>query len=273
MRYVVLVHQWIQHLSLRQKIILGAALAFFIVSSSVLVWWLLTPSYGVLFQDLAAEDAQRMVKQLEQEQISYQLRHGSRDILIDKPLIASTRLKIMGSNLQFNGQVGFELFDKSDFGMTDFSQKINFQRALQGELERTIASFAEVRQARVHLVIPEHHLFSADQEQPKAAVTLHLKSPLTRRQVNSIQHLVAASVTHLAQQQVIVMDQNGNTLSANADEEPKNAQLKTKKMIEHYLSDKVMHVLQPLFPPQQVFVNIDATLNYDEVEREIIKTP
>jgi flagellar M-ring protein FliF len=176
----------------------------------------------------------------------------------------------MGKNLQLNSSLGFELFDKSDFGMTDFSQKINYQRALQGELERTITSLDEIRQARVHLVIPENSLFNQHTNQPKAAVTLHLKKPLNQKQVRSIQHLVSASVANLQLKHVVVVDQNGHTLTQSG-ENTSVTHLSTKKAIEHYLGDKVLQILRTIFSEDEVMVKIDASLNYDELQRERIK--
>jgi flagellar M-ring protein FliF len=162
------------------------------------------------------------------------------------------------------------LFDKNDFGMTDFSQKINYQRALQGELERTISSFDEIRQARVHLVIPENHLFDQEANQPKAAITVHLKQALTAKQVHSIQQLVAASVAHLSLKNVVVVDQNGNTLS-QIEEDNSSTHFATKKNIEQYLNDKVTQMLHKIFAKNQVMVKIDAEINYDELQRELVK--
>ena len=257
-------------LTLRRKISLSLTIAVIIITTTLLCWWVLSPSYAVLFTQLDEQDAQHILSQLEQDNISYQLRHGGSDILIDKELIAKTRLKIMGSGMPLAGNVGFELFDKNDFGMTDFSQKINYQRALQGELERTIASFDEIRQARVHLVLPENHLFAEENNQPSAAITLHLKHPLSPKQVQSIQQLVSASVAHLRVKKVVVVDQNGNTLSPNEEDNTYN-QLSTKKTIEHYLNNKVSQILYKIFNNQQVMVKIDVAINYDELKRELIK--
>lgn len=255
---------------MQRKLTLSVAVVCIVLITTLLSWWTLSPTYAVLFNHLDEQDAHKILGQLEQDNISYQLRSGGSDILIDKNLIAKTRLKIMSSGMQFTGSVGFELFDKSDFGMTDFSQKINYQRALQGELERTISSLDEIRYARVHLIIPESHLFDKEENQPKAAITLHLKNSLTPKQVRSIQQLVSASVAHLSVNSVVVVDQNGNTLSPS-EEEDSLAQFTTKKNIELYLNSKVAQMLHKIFPKNQVVVKIDATINYDELQRELIK--
>lgn len=270
MNYLQTASLWFSNLEAKRKFSLIACIAGIVIMTIMLSWWVLSPSYAILFNHLDEQDANKVLSQLDQENISYQLRNGGRDILIDKDMVAKTRLKIMGSGMQLAGNVGFELFDKNDFGMTDFSQKINYQRALQGELERTISSIDEIRQARVHLLIPESHLFDHDSNQPKASVTLHLKQALTPKQVHSIQQLVAASIAHLSLANVVVVDQNGNTLSAT-EEDPSSNHFTTQKTIEHYLNDKVMQLLQKIFAKDQVMVKINVAINYDELQRELVK--
>lgn len=270
MNYLQTMTHWFHHLELKRKLSLIASIIGIFILTIVLSWWVFSPDYAVLFNQLDEQDANKVMSQLEQDNISYQLRHDGKDILIDKNLVAKTRLKIMGSGMSLSGNVGFELFDKSDFGMTDFSQKINYQRALQGELERTISSIDEIRQARVHLVIPEKHLFDNEENKPKASVTLQLKHALTSKQIYGIQQLVAASVAHLNLTNVIIVDQNGTTLSPKEHDADAN-HLTAQKTIEHYLADKVMQILQKIFNKDQVMVKINVAINYDEVQRELVK--
>lgn len=270
MNYLQLIYQWFNALPKKRKVSLSLSVLFILSLTTVLGWWVLSPSYAVLFKHLDEQDSAKILNQLEQSNIDYQLRDGGTEILIAKNLIPQTRLKIMSSGVQLTGSIGFELFDKSDFGMTDFSQKINYQRALQGELERTIASLDEISQARVHLVLPENHLFDKTDNQPKAAVTLHLKHKITPQQVQSIQQLLTASIAHLTVKNVVIVDQNGNTLS-QSEEDNSFSQLRTKKTIEHYLNDKVTQLLHKIFTRNQVMVKIDAAINYDELQRELVK--
>lgn len=269
MNYLHSVQQWFASLPLQRRVSLVATGIIIILATTLLFWWAITPNYAVLFNQLDEQDANHILSQLDEAHIDYQLRHGGSDILIDERLIAKTRLKIMSSGVQLANSVGFELFDKNDFGMTDFSQKINYQRALQGELERTISSIDEVHHARVHLVIPESHLFDKDLNQPKAAVTLHLKKPLTTKQVASIQQLIMASVNRLDKAQVIVVDQNGNTLSTTNEDNTSN-QLTTKKSIEHYLANKAAQMLRQVVTDNQFRVSVDAAINYDELQKELV---
>ncbi len=267
MHYFDQILRLFQAQSKQRKLSLMAGMVIIATLTTYLIIWAMHPSLGLLFSHLDSRDANQILTQLEQANISYQVTNQGSDILIDKQLIDKTRIKLMGSDVQFSHSVGFELFDKTDFGMTDFSQKINFQRALQGELERTINSLDEVKQARVQLTIPESHLFQQESNLPRAAVTLHLARALTPLQVKSIQQLIAASVANLPLNNVVIVDQNGNGLIANEDD-TSTGHFSAKKNIEHYLNEKVMQMLHQIFTDEGVMVKIDATLNYDELQRE-----
>ncbi len=258
-----------KNLSKRRKLNFAGGLIFIAVIVSLLCFWIATPNYAVLFNNLDSHDASQILSQLEQSNISYRLDNKGSDILIDKNLIDKTRIKIMSSGMQLSGSVGFELFDKSDFGLTEFSQKINYQRALQGELERTITSLDEVKQARVHLVIPEHHLFQQEDSQPRAAISLHLIHPLRAEQIKGIQQLITASVAHMQKANVVLLDQNGYNLTARND--GTSSHFSSKKNMERYLNDKILQMLKPIFSDDEFMVKIDVTLNYDQLQREIIK--
>lgn len=269
MNYYTIIKDWFISQPQQKKWVMASALTLFILTTTTLSLWVFSTDYGVLFNHLDTRDANQIINQLEQDDIPYRLDNEGQDILIDKNKIEKTRIKLMGSGMQLTGNVGFELFDKSDFGMTDFSQKINYQRALQGELERTINSLDEVRLARIHLVIPESHLFQQEDNLPRAAVTLHLRRPLSQQQVQSIQQLITASVARMPEKNVIIVDQNGNRLTMQTKAENAN-HFTHKKRVESYLTAKVMQMLKPVFA-DQVMVKIDATLNYDRLEREVVK--
>jgi len=132
------------------------------------VYWALSGSYAVLFKDLEDRDAAAVVSELEESKVPFKLKDGGRTILVPEDSVHRIRLQTMSSDARLTGGVGFELFDSSDFGMTEFVQKINYQRALQGELTRTIASLDEIKYARVHLVMPESSIFR--QEGKTAAI-------------------------------------------------------------------------------------------------------
>lgn len=243
-----------------------------IAATATIGYTLLRPEYQVLFSGLAPQDAAAMVGELDHLKIPYVLDDNGTSILVDKAAVYKTRIKLMGGDLPLHGAVGFELFNNSDFGMTEFAQKINYQRALQGELTRTILSLDEIRDARVLLALPEQGLFKQNNGTAKASITLMLKPGQTLRneQVAGIQRLVAASVNGIAAQDVTIVDQTGVALtrSAGGDDvgDAGSARLELKKEMETYLARKAEQVLDRALGPAQGLVSIDVTLDMDRVQ-------
>ena len=252
----------------RAGLVVGVAvIAVFLV---VAIIWLMQERYAVLFADMQMNDAAKVVEELEKMKVDYKLEDGGTRILVPESVVHEARLKLMGSGASLSGGIGFEIFDESDFGMTEFAQKINFQRALQGELTRTIMSLREVKYARVHLVMPESGLFKRNNMPPSASVTLFLQyGQPSNEQIVGIQRLVAAAVPGLKASQVTVTDQSGLTLSRQVAEnealETVSARLEQKKAVEKYLSDKAMQVLHKAFGSAEVLVSVDVTLDFDQV--------
>lgn len=234
-------------------------------------YWALAQDYQVLFSDLNGQDASAMVAELDRMKVPYQLEDGGATILVAKDAVYKTRLKLMGKNLPLHGTVGFEIFNDTDFGMTEFAQKVNYQRALQGELTRTILALEEIQAARVHLAFPEATLFKKTQGRTKASVTVTMKSgmSLSRGQVQGIQRLVAASVPDIEVADVTVVDQKGIALTGMAGDGPGevlSARLEAKKQTEDYFARKVAEVLEKAFGPGQGIVSVDVLLNFDQVK-------
>jgi flagellar M-ring protein FliF len=173
-------------------------------------------SYAVLFSDLRAADAAAVVEQLKKEGVAYRLSQGGATILVPEAKRDTAQLAIAGSGLTLNGLDGFELFNNSDMGLTDFAQKIKYQRALQGELARTIMMMEGVKEARVHLAIPERSVFRGEQLKGKAAVSIIWRAPQyeTNSQVWGVQRLVASSVPGLSDADVTVLNGRGQMLSS-----------------------------------------------------------
>jgi len=175
-----------------------------------------------------------------------------------------------GGGLAIRGGEGFELFDNADFGMTEYVQKINYQRALQGELSRTINGLAEVRYARVHLVLPEESLFSDTDNEPKASVTLVNEAGmfLSSSQVSGIQQLVASAVDALSSDNVTVLNDQGLVLSQQrpGEDDGQMMVLDSKQEIENYLGFKAGRILDQLYGQGAALVNIDVTLSRDQVQ-------
>ncbi|MCX7274072.1 MAG: flagellar basal-body MS-ring/collar protein FliF [Burkholderiales bacterium] len=171
--------------------------------------------YQTLFADLDPQDAASMVAELDKLHVPYRLNAEGTAIQVDSAQVHALRLKLMGKSSAMRGGVGFEIFNNTDFGMTEFAQKINYQRALQGELTRTIQSLDEVKTARVHLVLPESGLFKKNGQKPKASITLAMKDgrSLPPEQVLGIQRLVAAAVPEIEPGAVTIADHQGVTLT------------------------------------------------------------
>ncbi|MCP4469639.1 MAG: flagellar M-ring protein FliF [Gammaproteobacteria bacterium] len=241
---------------------------------ALMLWvslWLASDRYAVLFSGVNQRDAAGILAELDRMKVDYRLEQGGSQIMVADTLVHETRLKLMGSDTPLSGGVGFEVFDNSDFGMTEFAQKINFQRALQGELTRTILSLRSVKYARVHLVMQERGLFQQDDNPPSASVTLFLQpgQTLDKSQVLGIQQLVAASVPNLNSRQVTVSDRDGLTLSAVTDSgemQVISGRLQQKESVELYLAGKLYDVLNRAFGPKQAMASVDVKINFDRIK-------
>jgi flagellar M-ring protein FliF len=178
----------------------------------------LRTDYAVLYSGLRPADASAVVAELEGKGVEYKLRDGGATILVPETDADAMRLAVAGSDAASKGMTGFELFNKSDMGLTDFAQKINYQRALQGELARTIMMMDGIADARVHLALPDRSLFRGNRSEPKAAVTIAMRRGLVadEARVGGVQRLVAAAVPDLALSAVVVLDELGRVISPSA---------------------------------------------------------
>lgn len=272
---------WWTVLSPRARWTLAGAAAGVAALLGVALWWVLRIDHAVLFTDLRQQDAAVMSAELDKLKVPYAVTDNGATLLVERSQVHAVRMKLMGRDLPLHGGVGLELFNNTDFGMTEFAQKINYQRALQGELTRTILAFPEIRDARVHLALPDQGLFRQNAVRPKAALTLTLHSGRSLRpeQVSGIQRLVAAAVPGLAAQEVTLVDQHGVALSRSADENDgalSSVRLDWKRETEDYLSRKAGLVLEKAFGPGQAMASVDVTLNLDQVKittEDVIAAP
>jgi flagellar M-ring protein FliF len=250
----------------------GLLIAFIIVAGAI---WSVQPDYGVLFSNLSEPDAAAIVTELKHTKTVYRLTDGGTTIRVPTDRVYDTRLALMSSGVPLSGGVGFEIFDKQGLGATEQSQRVSYQRALQGELARTIGALDHVRQARVLLALPVASLFQRDRQQPRAAVSLIMQPgpPLEREQVAGIQRLVAASVADLDPAHVVVTDQRGVTLSdpdtLTGPGGVGGGRLAMKREIEEYFTRKIADLLESAYGPGQVIVSVDVALNFDEIHRTV----
>ncbi|WP_457323203.1 flagellar basal-body MS-ring/collar protein FliF [Roseateles sp. P5_E11] len=254
--------------SARKKLGFGLGLAAILAIVLAFAWWAQRAPKAVLFSDLAERDAAVLTAELDKLKQPYSLSEDGRAILVAADSVHRTRLAVMGKQLPLHGAVGFELFNNADFGVSDFVQKVNYQRALQGELTRTILAIDQVQDARIHLALPDQTLFRKDGPKAKASVSVSLKGGQALRadQVVGIQRLIAASVPEIKPDDVTVLDQHGVVLSKAGGEDTTQAagQLDARQGLEAHLSRKAARLLDQMFQPGEAMVAVDVVLNHEQ---------
>ncbi|QPF74678.1 flagellar M-ring protein FliF [Roseateles sp. DAIF2] len=232
---------------------------------------LLMPQREVLFNALAPQDAAAMTAELEKMKVPYQVSEDGQSILVDKANVHKLRMKLMTRDIPLHGAVGFELFNNNDFGMTEFAQKVNYQRALQGEITRTVLSLEEIESARVHLVFAEDGLLKRNPQRAKASVTVGVRHGRTLKsdQVFGVQRLVAAAVPGIAVDDVTVLSNRGVVLSRASDEaggEGAGPRAELQQDVERQLNRKVAELLTKAYGAEQFVSNVSVTLDMDQVK-------
>ncbi|MEQ5126630.1 flagellar basal-body MS-ring/collar protein FliF [Providencia rettgeri] len=249
-------------------IIAGAAAISIIVA---LLLWFRSPDYRVLLSNLSAKDGGDIVGQLTQMNVPYQIADNGSAILVPADKVHELRLKLAQSGLPKGGNTGFELLDKEQFGISQFSEQINYQRALEGELSRTIESLSPVQSARVHLAIPKPTLFVREQKLPTASVTVGLLPGrmLDEGQISAIVHMVSSSVTGLTAANVIIVDQTGRLLTNNdnSQQSANSAQIKMTKEMEAHLKERIEDILSPLVGRANIHAQVTAQMDFSKVEQ------
>lgn len=250
-------------------------LVILLIAASVWVFW---PKQQVLFANLTPEDASQITTQLDKHKIPYKLADGGATILTSPELIAKARLQVFSQEVTLKSGVGLELFSGNDLGMTEFSQHVNYVRALQGELTRTLLAIDGVESARVHIAMPERTTRRSPTNGTKVAITLNSKQAVSPETVRGIQRLTAAAIPSVAQADVVILDGKGNLLtspvapSANTNEGSSlvSAQLEQKASIESYLEKKAKKLLVSIAPPPaKVEALVDVTLS--EQQRQVTR--
>ena len=234
--------------------------------------WSQEPDMQVLFSHLTPEDAGAIVAKLKEQKIPYTVEGNGGTIMVPSDKVHELRMQLASQSLPQGGGVGFEIFDRTSVGMTDFVQKLNYRRALQGELARTIAQLAEVERARVHLVAPERSLFADQRDRPRASVVLTLRAGkiLAPGQIQGIAHLVASSVEGLQPQEVTVVDSHGLILTPPTGDlaaQQSGAYGDTKQAVEKDLESRVQSMLERVVGRGKAVVRVSSLLDLRKVER------
>jgi flagellar M-ring protein FliF len=228
------------------------------------------PEYQSLYAQLSAEDSGAVIEKLKEKRVPYKVDGTSISVPADK--VYETRMELAGEGLPQGGGVGFEIFDKTAFGVTDFVQKVNYKRALQGELSRTITQIKEIDTARVHLALPEKGVFLDEQKKARASVIVKLKpgKQLTQGQVSSIVHLVANSTDNLKPEDVAVVDTAGKMWTREAEEDSgmmlSATQLEYKKSLEKDYEHRVQSMLEKAVGMDNVVARVSADVDTRHVE-------
>ncbi len=259
-------------LGINQRLSLVFVVLLLIGASVGLLMWAYRPSYDLLYSRLDQADAGLIIEQLRDRGIKYNLRDGGRSIYVPTEKVYDLRLDFASEGIPKGKGIGFEIFDKTSFGITDFVQHMNYIRAIQGEISRTISQIEEVVSSRVHIVIPETELFAENQKETTASIALSVKpgAVLSKEQINGIRYLTASAVEGLAPQNITIIDQYGNMLSKNADAADDGNltanQLELQKNVELHLATKVQSMLEAVLGVDNAIVRVNADLNFEQIE-------
>ena len=244
-----------------------------LIGIGILVYLANQSDYRVLFSNLTSEDAGNIVAKLKEKKVPYKLSSSGDSILVPADKVSELRLEMAASGLPQGGGVGFEIFDTKNLGLTEFMQQLNYQRALQGELARTINGLDEIQHSRVQIVIPKKSLFVEDQKKPTASVILKLKAgrSLKPQQIEGIAHLVASSIEGLSPNDVMVVDSSGKVLSKVQDESKlarlSNSQVEYQRNIEKDLTNRVQSMLEKIVGEGKAVVRVTADIDFRVTEK------
>lgn len=257
-------HFWSTRTS-RQRLLLGVIAVATVGLVGLFASLMATPNYKVLMTGLESADAQSISAGLSEKKIPFQLSADGKSISVPADQLDAARLQVAGNKTQ-SGRMGFEIFDKASWGQTEFDEKVNYQRALEGELERTIMTMGGVKNARVHLVMATESVFLDREQGAKASVTLKLgNGGLTREQASAIQRLVAGAVSGLKPTDVAIIDTDSNELLGQGDSSP------GEEGLERQLTQRLMTTLLPVVGNDHLRASVNVEYDPGTVEESVDK--
>ncbi|MBF0574072.1 MAG: flagellar M-ring protein FliF, partial [Desulfamplus sp.] len=281
-------------MSLYKRIALGTLILVTISGFITMFVWANKVEFKAAYSELSEEDASTIVAKLKENKIPYKLQNSGKTILVPEAQVYEVRLDLAKQGIPKASGVGYEIFDKTDFGTTEFVQKVNKLRAIQGELARTIKAFEEVKDAKVMIVLPKDSVFVEETKKPSASILLELKSDLQDEQISAIAHLVSSAIEDLTPELVTIVDTTGRILFEAKTMEEKKAQKKEleeqdkvkrladtqyqyKERYENELSNRIQTMLERVVGKDKAIVRVvsdmDFTTNsmneeiYDPLER------
>ncbi|MCH9032324.1 MAG: flagellar M-ring protein FliF [candidate division Zixibacteria bacterium] len=261
-----------KRMSASQALLLLGVTVGGIVGAIALFSFIGSINYTVLYSNLDQSSASEVVKYLDGASVPYEISAGGRTISVPDDVVHKTRMTLASQGLPNGGIVGYSIFDETSLGMTEFLQHVNYKRALEGELTRSIMEIKQVQAARVHIVMPRDRLFTRDKRDPTASVLLKLSSgELSRNQIAGIRRLVASSVEGMRPSNIAIIDYFGNLLTTDNDDDPvaglSSSQLQVRKDVEAYLEKKAQSMLDDVIGKGNSVVRITADLDFQRVER------
>ena len=263
----------LDQLTLQQKmgVVVGVVALFALIAGAWI--WGQTPDYRVLYSNLSDRDGGAIIESLQQMNIPYKFAEGGGALLVASNQVHEARLKLASQGLPKGGNVGFELMENQKFGITQFAEQVNYQRALEGELARSVESIGAVAAARVHLAIPKPSVFVKEQQKPSASVVLSMQGGrlLDSAQVSAIIHLISSSVPEMSAKNVTVVDQNGTLLSASHDGNTNEGldanQLKYVHQVEQSYIRRIEALLAPMLGANNLRAQVSAAIDFSRTEQ------
>ena len=262
-----------KQLGLNQRISITLATLAVLGGLAGVALWSSRPEFSLLYGKLDEGEAAKVIAALDEAKVPYEISRGGGAIMVPADKVYQVRMQMAGKGIPRGEGVGFEIFDKANFGISDFVQRANYTRAIQGELARTISQLDQVESARVMIVMPENRLLTDTQRKPTASVFVRVRgaAQLPASAVNSIRFLVANSVEGLQANNVSVVDNLGNVLSQNDDNDSvaglSNNQLAARRNFEQYLAKKAEGMLNQVLGQGQAVVRVSAEINWDTTTR------
>jgi flagellar M-ring protein FliF len=262
-----------KQLGLNQRISVVMATAVTVLGLVGLAYWSSRTDYALLYGKLDEAEAAKVIAALDEAKVPYKVSRAGGSILVPSDKVYQLRMQMASKGIPQGEGVGFEIFDKANFGISDFVQRANYTRAVQGELARTISQLDQVESARVMIVMPESRLLTDNQRKPTASVFVRVKgnAPLPPSAVNSIRFLVANSVEGLQANNVSVVDNQGNVLSENQENDSiagmSGNQLSARRNLEQYLTKKAEGMLEKVLGPGQAVVRVSADIDWDTITK------
>jgi flagellar M-ring protein FliF len=268
------IKELLKNLSPRQRIYIVAVAVLVVAALVTFTRWKHERDFRPLYTGLSAEDAAAVVQKVKEGGVEYRLTDNGSSIQVPSERINELRLSMASAGLPKTGRAGFELFDKTNFGATDFAEHINYRRALEGELERSIMGLNEIELARVHLTFSKESVFVEARQPAKASVVLKTKLGVTlsKANVTAVCHLVSSAVEGLAPDAVSVLDMNGNLLSRPRAEDPdgnqpSEAALDYKRQIEKDLLAKINSTVEPVAGPEKFRAGVSVECDFSNGEQ------